>query len=140
MTNEITSYEAVPISQSWLQAQQEESETLESVAKQLLVLQTAYPTITRNYDKEEYQAMLRLWYAIFKNVPQRTMREAIRRYIITDRKGFFPAPGQIIGYIEQIVAEENAKKQQREFELDFKREYARMIGSDEGNETTISEI
>lgn len=120
--------EPVPFSRNWLQIQQETPNTLESVAKQLLVLQTAYPTITRSYSKSEYQTLLKLWYSIFRFVPENTMREAIRRYIINDRKGFFPVPGQIVGYIEQIVGEENAAREARENYL----ELLRLIGEIEG--------
>lgn len=115
------SYEPIPLSRNWLQIQQETPNTLESVAKQLLVLQTAYPTITRSYNKSEYRSLLKLWYSIFRFVPENTMREAIRRYIINDRKGFFPVPGQIVGYIEQIVGEENAAREARENYLELSR-------------------
>lgn len=120
--------EPVPFSRNWLQIQQETPNTLESVAKQLLVLQTAYPTITRSYNKSEYRSLLKLWYSIFRFVPENTMREAIRRYIINDRKGFFPVPGQIVGYIEQIVSEQNAAQEARENHL----ELLRLIGEIEG--------
>jgi hypothetical protein len=99
-------FKIVPKDKTWLSIQTENALPLESINSQLLVLQTAFPTIVRNYDEYEVQALQQLWYDIFKNVPEQLMREAIKRFIINDRKGFFPSPGQIVGYIEQIVAEQ----------------------------------
>lgn len=115
------SYGPIPLSRNWLQIQQETQVAVKSIADQLMVLQTAYPTTTRNYSKSEYKAMLGLWYSVFSKVPEDTMREAIRRYIINDRKGFFPVPGQIVGYIEQIVSEQNAAQEARENYLELSR-------------------
>jgi len=44
------------------------------------------------------------------------MQEAIRRFIINDRKGFFPSPGQIIGIIEQLIIEEEEERERIESE------------------------
>lgn len=99
-------YKIVPTDKTWLSIQTENALPLEIINSQLLVLQTAFPTVVRNYDEYEVQALQQLWYDIFKNVPEQLMREAIKRFIINDRKGFFPSPGQIVGYIEQIVAEQ----------------------------------
>lgn len=95
----------IPLSESWLSIQSDNFLPPEVVDSQLLVLQTAFPTVVRNYDKYEYQALRNLWYGIFKGVPKDLLEEAIRRFIINDRKGFFPSPGQIVGYIEEIVIE-----------------------------------
>lgn len=99
-------FKIVPKDKTWLSIQTENALPLESINSQLLVLQTAFPTVVRNYDEYEVQALQQLWYDIFKNVPEQLMREAVKRFIINDRKGFFPSPGQIVGYIEQIVAEQ----------------------------------
>lgn len=99
----------------WVAIQTENTLPIESINAQLLVLQTAFPTVVRNYDHYEFQALQQLWYDIFKNVPEQLMREAIRRYIINDRKGFFPSPGQIIGCIKQIVLEQEETARMREY-------------------------
>ena len=99
-------FKIVPKDKTWLSIQTENALPLESINSQLLILQTAFPTVVRNYDEYEVQALQQLWYDIFKNVPEQLMREVIKRFIINDRKGFFPSPGQIVGYIEQIVAEQ----------------------------------
>lgn len=106
-------YGIVPVGKTWLSIQTETTLPLESINSQLLVLQTAFPTIVRNYDQFEFQAMQKLWYDIFKNVPEQLMQEAIKRFIINDRKGFFPSPGQIVGYIEQIAQEQKEAEEER---------------------------
>lgn len=105
-----TERSVVPLSDEWLSVQSETFLPQEVVDSQLLVLQTAFPSVVRNYDEYEYQALRNLWYEIFKRVPQDLMEEAIKRFIINDRKGFFPSPGQIVGYIEQIVMERKFEK------------------------------
>lgn len=107
-------YKIVPTDKTWLSIQTENALPLESINSQLLVLQTAFPTVVRNYDEYEVQALQQLWYDIFKNVPEQLMREAIKRFIINDRKGFFPSPGQIVGYIKQIVAEQKEAEMLRD--------------------------
>ena len=106
-------YGIVPVGKTWLSIQTETTLPPESINSQLLVLQTAFPTVVRNYDQFEFQAMQKLWYDIFKNVPELLMQEAIKRFIINDRKGFFPSPGQIIGYIEQIAQEQKEAEEER---------------------------
>lgn len=100
-----TERSVVPLSDEWLSVQSETFLPQEVIDSQLLVLQTAFPAMVRNYDQYEFQALRNLWYEIFKRVPRDLMEEAIKRFIINDRKGFFPSPGQIVGYIEQIVTE-----------------------------------
>ena len=106
-------YGIVSQDKTWLSIQEETTLPLEVISNQLFVLQTAYPTVVRNYTQEEYQALRGLWYDIFKNVPEPLMKEAIKRFIINDRKGFFPSPGQIIGCIEQIVKEQREAEETR---------------------------
>lgn len=91
---------------AWLSIQEESETPPEVLNSQLLVLQTAFPTVVRNYDQYEFQALQSLWQEIFKHVPEQLMKEAVKRFIVNDRKGFFPSPGQIIGCIEEIVEEQ----------------------------------
>jgi hypothetical protein len=99
-------------SDNWLSAQLEQPLSPKKLNAQLLTLQTAFPTVVRNYDANEFKAMQSLWYEIFKNVPEEIMQEAIRQFIINDRKGFFPSPGQIVGVIEQIVKEQKERQEE----------------------------
>ncbi|GHU51683.1 hypothetical protein AGMMS49975_05900 [Clostridia bacterium] len=124
-------------SKNWLAAQIERPLTEKQLSAQLMTLQTAFPTVVRNYEPLEFKAMQMLWYEIFKNVPEEIMREAIRRFIINDRKGFFPSPGQIVGCIEQIVKEEQDRRDEiaTQEHLARLREYQRLveIGENCGN-------
>lgn len=114
-------YAPVVKSDKWIAIQTESTLPLESINSKLLALQTAFPTIVRNYDQHEFEALQNLWYDIFKNVPEQLMNEAIKRFIIADRKGFFPSPGQIIGYIEQIVEEQQAAEERQKM-LEYQEE------------------
>lgn len=103
----------------WQQAQCDELQSIDDIDAQIAILQVSYPTVLRNYSEREIKALRQLWYSIFKNVPVPIMQEAIQRFIINDRKGFFPSPGQIVEYVEQITAERitNERKALREANL-----------------------
>lgn len=104
-------YSIVPADNpEWQKLQVANTLTPIQVNKQLMVLATAYPTIVRKYDQYEYKATQELWYEIFKNVPEELFQEAVKRYIINDTKGFFPAPGQIVGIITEIVKQRKAEE------------------------------
>ena len=77
----------------------------------LLTLRTAFPTQARNYSDREHDMLMALWFEIFAEVEPGILREAIMRFISTDRKGFFPAPGQVMGIVEEIITER--KKQEK---------------------------
>jgi len=71
----------------------------------LLTLRTAFPTQTRNYSDKEHDMLMALWLEIFVALEPGIINEAILRFIATDRKGFFPSPGQVMGIIVDIQAE-----------------------------------
>jgi bacterioferritin-associated ferredoxin len=71
----------------------------------LLTLRTAFPTQTRNYSDREHDMLAALWLEIFIDVEPGIVQEAIIRFISADRKGFFPSPGQVMQYVEDIQAE-----------------------------------
>lgn len=120
-------------SKEWLKIQTKAPLPIEKLDPQLLVLQTAFPTVVRNYDPMEFAALRQLWYDIFKNVPEQLMKEAIRRFIINDRKGFFPSPGQIVGCIESIVQEQETQEMLRRNREHFERvdRYERLVKAGE---------
>jgi len=76
----------------------------------LLTLRTAFPTQARNYSDREFDVLTALWLEIFAEVEPGLLREAIMRFVATDRKGFFPSPGQIMGVVEEIQAEIERQK------------------------------
>ena len=91
----------------------------------LLTLRTAFPTQSRNYNDREHDMLMALWLEIFVEIERGILNEAIVRFVTSDRKGFFPSPGQIVGIIEDIQAE---RKAQIEAERSRKHyEYLRQI-------------
>jgi hypothetical protein len=57
-----------------------------------------------------------LWREIFLTVEPRLLHDAVVRFITNDRKSFFPSPGQIVGYVEQIIAEKTREQERIETE------------------------
>jgi hypothetical protein len=127
----------VSYSDNWLAAQTVKPLTEKQLDTELAVLATAFPTVVRGYDASEHKAMKALWHGIFRNIPQEVLREAILRFIINDRKGFFPAPGQIVGYVEQIAAEHKAERDRiaHEAHMTMLREIDRRIKAGENCST-----
>jgi hypothetical protein len=82
------------------------------IAAELLRLRRAYPTQARNFSEEEARATGELWAEIFAGVDPVLLHEAVLRFIVTDRKGYFPAPGQIAGCVERIAAEREGPKEE----------------------------
>lgn len=83
----------------------EKAEHSALIAVELYRLRTAYPVQARNFSEEEAEAMNALWSEIFMGVDLQLMHEATMRFIITNKTGFFPSPGQIVDVIEQIIKE-----------------------------------
>jgi hypothetical protein len=124
------------VSENWLAAQTVSNLTGKQlkqhnalIAAELYRLKTAYPTQARNFSDEEVDATNALWFEIFAGVDPRILHEAVTRFIVTDRKAFFPAPGQIVGFIEQIIAECKAEEKQAATERHWAqvREYEELI-------------
>jgi hypothetical protein len=91
----------------------------------LLTLRTAFPTQARNYSDREHDVLTALWLEIFAEIEPGTLREAIMRFVATDRKGFFPSPGQIMGIVEDIISEREAQEKAERAERHY--EYLRHI-------------
>jgi hypothetical protein len=79
------------------------------VAIELAALRTAYPTQARGYSESEVQATNALWANVFAGADLDVLHEAVARYIATDRKGYFPSPGQIAGIVDRVAAERAAR-------------------------------
>ena len=103
----------------------------------LLTLRTAFPTQARNYSDREHDMLTALWLEIFAEIEPGTLREAIMRFIAADRKGFFPAPGQIMGIVEEIIDErkKQATAEQAERHYAYLRELQRRIDNGENCST-----
>lgn len=80
------------------------------IAAELFTLRMAYPVQARKFTEREVGRTNELWAEIFAGVDLKLLHQAIIRFIATDRKAFFPSPGQIIGVLEDIMAEEKAEQ------------------------------
>ena len=80
------------------------------IAAELYTLRMAYPVQARKFTEREVSRTNELWTEIFTGVDLRLLHKAIIRFITTDRKAFFPSPGQIIGILEDIITEEKAEQ------------------------------
>ena len=103
----------------------------------LLTLRTAFPAQARNYSDREHDMLTALWLEMFAEVEPSMLREAIMRFIATDRKGFFPSPGQIIGCVEEIAAEreKQAAAESAERHYDYLRQLQKRIDNGENCST-----
>lgn len=105
--------------EKWLSVQTKQEMPLSALNRQLLVLRTGFRTFFKDYTDEEFQLMQSLWHEVFKHIPEELFSEAISRFICTERKGFPPSIGQIVGCVEQIVKErESSEFLKRIFERD----------------------
>lgn len=106
-------------SEKWISAQTKQEMPIAALNRQLLVLRTGFRTFFKDYTDEDFRLMQSLWYEVFKHIPEELFAEAISRFICTERKGFPPSIGQIVGCVEQIVKErESAEFLKRILERD----------------------
>ena len=64
----------------------------------------------RESDKVKADGTLAVWLEAFYSKRPEVILEAVSRFIREDRSGFFPAPGLIMGFVEQIEREEKARE------------------------------
>jgi len=86
-----------------------------AVAVSIFKLRTAFHTQARNFRESEIDALNALWLETFSNFRPEDIQEAVLRFIKDDRKGFFPSPGQVEGFVEQIVKERKAQEKSVEY-------------------------
>jgi hypothetical protein len=80
------------------------------IAAELYTLRVAYPVQARKFTEREVSRTNELWAETFAGVDLGLLHKAIMRFIDTDRKAFFPSPGQVIGILKDIMAEEEAER------------------------------
>jgi len=103
----------------------------------LLTLRTAFPTQARNYSDREHDMLTAVWLEMFAEVKPDVLHEAIMRFIATDRKGFFPPPGLVMGCVEDIQRErewQETEKRMKEHAV-YLREIQRRIDNGENCST-----
>jgi hypothetical protein len=97
-TNEITQFQ--------------QSQKNKTIAAALAKLNIAYPVQTRSFSEEDVRLLSLVWHEAFEDTEADILEEAVKRFIKNDRKGFFPAPGQIMEYVEEIGEEIESKLQE----------------------------
>ncbi len=80
------------------------------IAGELAVLQMAYPTQSRNFTHSEVELTNRLWEEVFCQVHPKLVHEGVMLFIVSDKKGFFPTPGQVVACVEEIIREQQEKE------------------------------
>ena len=83
------------------------------VTMEHLKLKAAYLTHAWNFTGPEWDALTAIWLEMFANTDPSILHEAVARFITNDRKGFFPAPGQIMGFVEEITKEREKAESDR---------------------------
>ena len=71
----------------------------------LEVIDNVYP----NWHPKDPSLTLQIWSTVFKDYAYSDVGEALKRYMVSDRNGFAPVPGQII---DLLYATEDAKDQE----------------------------
>ena len=66
--------------------------TRDETKKVLEVIDNVYP----NWHPKDPSLTLSVWAALFKDYSYKDVGEALRRYIVSDRQGFAPVPGQLV--------------------------------------------
>jgi len=94
------------------------------IAAELYTLRMAYPVQARNFTEREVMRTNQLWAEVFAGIDLHLIHKAIIRFIATDRKAFFPSPGQIWGMVEEIIAEDEAERKRQAAERSMM-EYAK---------------
>lgn len=100
------------------------------VSLELARIRTVYFTQARSFSDDEYNAIVVSWLELFVCVDQQTLHEAISRFFKADRKAFFPPPGQIMGFVEEIENERRELEWIRESVERNRRALAKMRQED----------
>lgn len=76
--------------------------TKKEAAQVLAVLKAAYPSMYQHSTKEDITAAVVLWAELFTE-PYAVVVEAVKRYIVTDTSGFYPAIGKIKEHVDKLM-------------------------------------
>ena len=78
--------------------------TREEVTAILSILKAAYPAHYRGLSSRDAEAVVGLWHGLLSPFPAARVGGAVRDFIATDRRGFHPAPGEILARVEPSPA------------------------------------
>lgn len=80
------------------------------IACELGILSVAFPVQSRKFSPKEVEMTGKLWNEIFLRVDPLILHEAVSCFIHSDRKGFFPSPGLIVGEVLDIVKRRESER------------------------------
>lgn len=72
------------------------------MAQLMAMLKEFYPAYYKDRTPEQTQVAARLWYDLFAEHNGNAVLAAAKAFIVNDKKGFPPAPGQIMDYLHKI--------------------------------------
>lgn len=87
----------------------------------LATLRIAFPTQARNYSEDEYNLLFNLWSHIFADIDPQILQKAVISFIANDRKGFYPAPGQVMEHVEKLMPEHKPNKWDKDILQSYER-------------------
>lgn len=76
--------------------------TKQEMAQLMAMLKEFYPAYYKDRTPEQTQVAARLWYDLFAEHNGNAVLAAAKAFIVNDKKGFPPAPGQIMDYLHKI--------------------------------------
>ena len=71
--------------------------TTGEIQKLIAIVTATYPTFYRNFDAEMSKNLVGAWYSALKEYEYKDACVALQKFIKSDKTGFPPSPGQVIG-------------------------------------------
>ena len=81
--------------------------TREQTLEIMAVLRGAYPAFYRDMSKTEALDVVNLWAAMFADDEAGLVGEAVKRFIVTDKKGFPPSIGLVKDQMARIMEKDS---------------------------------
>ena len=77
--------------------------TKQEIKKLIFVIKATYPKYFATFSKSDYENMIMAWQMALEDYPYSQASAGLKTYLVSDTKGFPPAPGQIIDNIHKVM-------------------------------------
>lgn len=77
--------------------------TKQEITKLIFVIKATYPKYFATFSKSDYENMIMAWQMALEDYPYSQASAGLKTYLVSDTKGFPPAPGQIIDNIHKVM-------------------------------------
>lgn len=77
--------------------------TNKEVMQLIFIIKAAYPKFYQRMTEEDIKNMHEVWSMVISDYDYKTACAGVQSYIINDREGFPPSPGQIIDHIHKLT-------------------------------------